>query len=333
MQRTIRNTSWIDLFFSWMARLPVSPWIIYPVLVIFFAFADQNIFINDTETGYFDSLYSAFSLVWTFIINHVLHQLSISSFEQFKPSLSVSKEKVEEFRQCFIYAPPIFAWVALVLGLNTFAIFWAAGIEEGLAETTRSLALAFVYGLLLFAGNSALIMYFMFNSIRRLRLITYLHKQVKNFDLFNLNPLRAFSRVSSGAAVSLILSVAIFQRFNSSTEDIVFLIVLSLLSIVVFVVPLIGIRNRISMERDNQINSINSDLAKVASKIRQSLNNDQLDNLGKLKDGQDGLNFQREELRKTRVWPWKSATIRGFSSAFLLPILIWLITRLLERFI
>ena len=109
--------------------------------------------------------------------------------------------------------------------------------------------------------------------------------------------------------------------------------VVALAVLLVFVVPLVGLRNKISAEKDVHLKLIAEDLNQVSGKLRAALGKNDLDALGKLRDGQEALNFQRNEVRHVRAWPWNTATLRGFASAFVLPIVIWLITRLLERFI
>ncbi len=203
-KRTLRNTSWVDLLVTWIEGLPLSSWLIYPGLVILFTVADRLIFVYEPGTSYVDAIYSASATVWTLVINHVLHNIALSSFDQFRPRLAVSKQLADEYREKFAYASPWIGWINLLIGLSTFATFWNVGVQDGLLEGVRSPAFAFIFGLLLFAGNSSLVIYFVMNSIRRLRLIIEFHKQIKQIDLFDLGPLRAFSRFSSTTAASFI---------------------------------------------------------------------------------------------------------------------------------
>jgi hypothetical protein len=40
---------------------------------------------------------------------------------------------------------------------------------------------------------------------------------------------------------------------------------------------------------------------------------------------------ERDLLMKLSTWPWTTATIRGFGSALLLPVVIFVITRGIDR--
>jgi hypothetical protein len=41
----------------------------------------------------------------------------------------------------------------------------------------------------------------------------------------------------------------------------------------------------------------------------------------------------REVVAKISTWPWHAETLRGFVSALLAPILVWIVTTIRERFL
>lgn len=43
------------------------------------------------------------------------------------------------------------------------------------------------------------------------------------------------------------------------------------------------------------------------------------------------LVIERDTLEKISTWPWGRGTLTGFLTALILPILLWIITRILER--
>ena len=47
----------------------------------------------------------------------------------------------------------------------------------------------------------------------------------------------------------------------------------------------------------------------------------------------DYLVLQRDVLARLPTWPWSTGTLRGFASVLVVPIVIWLIQRLLGNLI
>jgi hypothetical protein len=50
-----------------------------------------------------------------------------------------------------------------------------------------------------------------------------------------------------------------------------------------------------------------------------------------LKETLDGLVTEQGVIDRLRTWPWRTETMRGLGLAFLLPIIIWAVQRVLER--
>ena len=164
-------------------------------------------------------------------------------------------------------------------------------------------------------------------------LIVSFHKQIKQVDPFNLDPLRAFSRYTSATAIGMLLTTVVNSPFITDIEGLIFFAAFILLALAVFITPLIGLRNLINDERDQNLTEVMADIKNIAQKISKAIRANEEEKLGTLKSGMDSLLTYKSELLKIQTWPWKTGTIRSFSTAFLLPIFLWLITRILERFI
>jgi hypothetical protein len=52
-----------------------------------------------------------------------------------------------------------------------------------------------------------------------------------------------------------------------------------------------------------------------------------------IKDGLEAVSREVEFLDKIHTWPWQRETVGGLSTALVLPIVLWLITRFLDRFL
>lgn len=334
MKNTIRNTSWVDLLIEWIDRLPLPVWLFYLLLFAFLSLTTNLAFGGDPDVGLFDNFYGAFYTTFTLGLIHVLHRMAASSFDQFTPSLPSDERQLEKSRRRFMLAPAWIGWVATVMGIYSFIDTARQEISNASGEVSIFTIVGAMPTLIL---SSIFTIYFLLNTIRRLRLIIQLHAQVEVFDLFDQESLRSFSRYSSITAFALLILILsnspwIIESIDQ-LEELLFYIFISLLALVVFIVPLIGLRNRIMAERDKKVNGIMADMDLTANKISEAVRADDLDRIDKLKVGLDGLIIQRDEIRSLKTWPWSAATLRGIGSAFLLPLLIWLVTRLLERYI
>jgi hypothetical protein len=279
-------------------------------------------------------LVGAFNVVFILGVNHVMQRLAGSTFDQFKPSLDLPQEEIQLARNHFVLAP---AWLGLAFLLLGAQSGVSQVLEEASAVNFKVTPLMYAIGFISFTSTSIFTTYFLANTIRRLRLIILLHRQVERVDLYHLDSLRAFSRFSSTTAFALLLTILAnspwFIESAGEIEELIFYIFISVLALVVFLVPLLGLRNKINQARDERTNDLMADMDLIAGKISQAVRRDELERLDKLKVGMDGLILQRDELRKLHTWPWSTVTIRAFWSAFLLPIILWLVTRILERFI
>jgi hypothetical protein len=54
------------------------------------------------------------------------------------------------------------------------------------------------------------------------------------------------------------------------------------------------------------------------------------ENIGDLETALKALTSERLLVRSISTWPWDPGTLRGFVSTLLVPIVLWLVTRLLE---
>ena len=310
MKNNFRNTSWIDLFILWVESLPIARWLFYSLLLLVLALLNFVI-ARFSPLSALELFYASLLFVVLLAAVHGLSSLARSAFDQFSPSLDDSKTPIDDCRRRFLVAPPWIGWLTLILGILVSA-------DGGLYDV----------------GITALTLFYMANSIRRLRLVILLHRQVDHIDLFHLSPLRAFSRFSSSTAIVLLMPILVGAPYTTIEPDtLIFYAVNGLLAMAVFILPLVGLRNRINAVRAERIQGIMEDVDLIARKAREAVQKGEEDRLGKLKSGLDLFLIQRNELRKVQTWPWKTSTIQGFLSAFLLPIIIWLITRILERVI
>ena len=84
-------------------------------------------------------------------------------------------------------------------------------------------------------------------------------------------------------------------------------------------------KKRLIAENDQRFES-------VLNELNEQIDARHLDQVEALTKTITGLSTQRDILNKIPTWPWRAGTFRGMATTLLLPIIIWLITRLLTRF-
>ena len=52
-----------------------------------------------------------------------------------------------------------------------------------------------------------------------------------------------------------------------------------------------------------------------------------------MRDAVSGVATTREQISRLPTWPWSPEVLRGFITALLLPILIWVVTRQLGQIV
>jgi hypothetical protein len=180
--------------------------------------------------------------------------------------------------------------------------------------------------------------------VRQLVMVGRLHRQARRIDLFETGPLHAFSRLTSQASLGLLALVVVLvattpQFVTASSSQLITAAAIGLWSglgvaaLASFALPLYGLHRRITAEKerlqadaDVRLKSLLGALHEDASKVDLS----RADGLNRLL----GSAFQeREVLAKLPTWPWQAATLRGFVSALLLPVLVYVLARAAERIV
>ncbi len=96
---------------------------------------------------------------------------------------------------------------------------------------------------------------------------------------------------------------------------------------------LAGMRRRLRDEQGRLLGEANSRIQRTIDRIHEQVDAGRHDEVGKLRTSLGTLTDERQLLQGLSTWPWDPDTLRGFASSLLLPIILWLVTRLLGRLI
>ena len=333
------SPSWIDRLTTWIDNLSILTWVFYALFFFLTALLTNIIlWIDGTlSVGSIDPLETTFSIIviYWLALYHYLSRVGSRSLQSFRPLLDVDDSEMEQIDFRLAALPRGMGRLAIILGL----LLQAASIlgDPAIAPNLDAGNTLFVVGDIVFTTFVSITFFcLVIRSIRQLRMVGSLHARAKNISMLDLRPAHAFAALTSRTGISLIFILVIGYAYSpssfSTALDALTFVAIALLAIVIFVGPLAGMRARLEKAKDRALSEVNALLhtanERLHSKVRKNDNKDMRETHSAI----SALIAERELLEKTSTWPWDTRTIRGFASTLLLPIILLLVTQLIERF-
>jgi hypothetical protein len=326
--------SWINRLHGAIDRLPGSPWIAYTaatvLLVLLAIWSDQFV---DPSSLTQPTAYGAVITLFPLALIHYLDGVARSCLQSFRPALSYSDTEVERLSYELTTMPRGAArWVSL-LGVGFAILGLLVSPEEMLGPPGMPNALSIVgfAGVLFGYMTFGLLFY---HTIRQLRLVSRIHSRAASVNLFQPQPLYAFSTLTLRTAVALVLLsyyiVAVSSGGPMGPATIGLLGINLSLSVVLFTLPLYGLHIRLREEKNRLMSAVSGRIEAVLSSLHRALEEPAAGQVDTLNKGLASLMVERDLIVKSPTWPWTPGTVRAFASSALLPIALWLITRVLE---
>ena len=69
----------------------------------------------------------------------------------------------------------------------------------------------------------------------------------------------------------------------------------------------------------------------VTEDLHRRTNAHDYSEMANMNDAMDSLTKEQSAVDKVSTWPWEPEVVRAVATALLLPVVIWVITRMLER--
>jgi hypothetical protein len=324
--------SFVDRFMNFIERLPFPYWLTYLLLFIIQSTLMHILaWIDGWIPAYsFNPLLLLFP-VWQWLplaMITYLDSVSIQSLSIFSPLLDVEEAELKRLKYEFSTMPTRgvilnSAFWGIVYSILTFVSFKGFYVSYGLS-TFLSVAIG-LEGLFAYLTGSAIYYY----SIRQLNLINHTVKRVRQFNVFRLDPVYAFSRMTSLIGVSwmimLTLTLLLFPIQLVSGVVLAILILQVVLAIVAFVLPLWFVHRRLVAEKRGLLAEFNRQVESTAARLHHYLDEDDMGPVTQLKYAMLGLTAEHEILKDIPTWPWRTGTLAGFLSITILPIILYIV--------
>jgi len=324
--------SYLDRFMGFIERLPTPYWFTYLIFFILQSTIFHGLaWIDGWLPAYtFSPILLLFPL-WQWITLAIMtysNKVSLQALSIFSPLLDVEESELKKLKYEFSTMPSrgvILSGVTwgIVYVILMYASFETIDVLYGLG-TSFSTVLQ-LEGLIAYLTGSAIY----YHSFRQLSLISRTVKMVKQFNLFRLDPVYAFSRVTSFIGVSwmvmLSLTLLLFPIQLVSGLNLAIMIIQVVLGVAAFVLPLWFVHRRLRSEKIRLTAELNRQVESISARLHRCLDENNMGPVTQLKDAMLGLTAEREVLNGIPTWPWYSGTLTGFLSATILPIVLFII--------
>lgn len=329
----------IDRFMAWADSLPGSAWTFYLVLLgtLVVIFNGVAWLAGIIPFGRFD-LYRTSVPVYPVAILALMHYLNIvasRALVRFRPALGKSEAEYSRLEYELTVLPARQTWASLILSLPFTAAYLV--FTPSIAEVMQGSPWLVGVDAAIYVVVFGVITVFVYQTLRRLRMVSDIHARAQYVNLFHPAPLYAFSGLTAQTGISLIL----LDYFSVITDPTTFVnpaligltIFTALGAIACFVLPLKGMHDRIATEKARLRSEANARLQATIQRLYQRADANDLSGIEQLNELLASLVTTRDVMAKLPTWPWETATLAGFVSVFVVPFIIGLVVVLLEHFL
>ena len=331
------HPSWIDRLNKWINSLPVPLWLFYVLSLLALFILISAVFWIDGSLPLGsispDSSFSVFIVYSLFLYNY-LTVIGSRALKEFLPLLAVDDHRIAQIEYELANLPRWAGRFVILLGVGSI-LLELIGESDPYGSVIPQTVLPYIFDVVFSSFMSAIFFGLIIRSIRQLRMVRKLHAQATNIDLLNLDPAHAFSMLSSqtgiGIVMVLVFAFIIDPTSNDTNTSAILNVVIMIIALGVFIFPIIGIKDDIEKEKKRVLAGINEILKTTMSNLHDRISEGNYRDVPAMEKGIHALIQERQLIEKISTWPWELRTFRSFASTLLLPIILIIISRLVEK--
>lgn len=328
------RSSWIDSLVKWVEAIP-GPSAVFYFGLLFAVCVLNNVvlwLVGTLPVGSFDPLFTFASIyvVYSLAFYHYLKGVASKSLHGFYPALgeTISREETLEYKMTHLPA----SWGFLALFLGTPLGLYDAYSTNSLMNVDSVMAIT--YSGIMEAFGFSTFLALMFQTTRQLYFVINLHNQVTAIDLFNLKPLRSFSKLTARAGFAVFFLAGISAIIYSEDTDpslLALYVGIVIIGLLIFIVPLISMRAHINEEKSECLTEIDQRLKQTLNKMHKLGSQNDPVNLNEISATIALIEKEKSIVKGISSYPWDPATLQSFFSTILIPLLLWWIKYMLEK--
>jgi hypothetical protein len=333
----MRRRSWVDAISDAVGRLPFPGWMLFVVIAA--VSGGVSLLLRLWDGTPVSPITIAFAAATPLPLTAVVYIRGAArrALADFRPAMGELESRYPEYERRLTSTGTVTSIIALVLGGGVViagqllaAGGWGITGQTSVATNVWTSACQTVL-------NVGFVL-FVVRAVSQTRTIAELHRDATAVNLWETGPQVAFARLTLAMAVIIAVPYAVIEAFamafdESSVLEIAIFVLALGVAIVIFVVPLLGMRRRLVIAKAGVLAESDGAFDRVTTRLHASVQAGELGGAGELNDALSALVVSHERLRKISTWPWSPDTLRGFLSSVGLPILLWVVTALLDRFV
>jgi hypothetical protein len=334
------SPGWFDRLIDWVDRMP-GPNALYclGLLVLQFGYVtalmwfDGKLPVGSIDLRLVFMVVVAPYFLW---VRFYLDRVAGAALDVFRAVLAVSDAEFQRLRYELTTLPArttrIVTSVAIAVFLLNAAllpssIVWQYGSSLGAALTVIGPVGLFTVAVVTVSTVQA---------IHQLRRVERIYDLVGKIALLRAKPLYAFSRLTAQTGASFLLLTyyvaAVRPGLVSNSPALEALLVAMVpTAVACFLLPLRGMHRRLAAEKNHALAQVASRFEAVFVRLHERVDQEILADADKVNMQITSLSAEREVLARVSTWPWEPATLTGFITTLLLPVLLWGIQRVMER--
>ena len=338
MTKQIYRHSWVDRVQNLAESFPLAPLGLYVVLaVIILLILHGSQWVSGNTERYIFTLPLTWTAAWTplmLAMMHILDRVARQSLAQFRPASGLDEEYYERYEYRLTTMPSRPVVVIQLLGTIIFlGTVWVAPSYSGLISGD-TISDAIVY--LIFWFNMGMLLVSMYHHTRQLEMVSTLHQEAPSISIFDTKPIFAFSRLSFWAAVVTVFmilpSIFIYQTIEESVLFALPSIAGMGFAMLVFFLPLYSLNKRLVNEKSARLGQVRQRIRDSIDELNQRVDRGDLSYIEAQHSQLAALVLEQEYLEKLRTWPWPRGTFAGLLGLIVLPVLLFILQLLIQRF-
>ena len=331
----------ISSLLTWAARLPGGGWWIFiPFLVALFAWGQFiEWMVGRVPVGTLDLNLLVLGPYGPFAILGLGLGLRIArhALDTFWPATGWPDSERAGWAQRFAAAPFWPEVIALLAGsiAGVASLLVAIDSLAGIGPYRDAMLVAylpqFLAGYGLFAVGALI-------TIRWLVLVSRIHREATAIDILDRVPIYAFSRLTFAVGIGYLIGAYYSLTVNAASQagNLASLGAIAaniLVASASFVVPMWGIHGRLVAEKEALLREAERRASALAVELYARIDAGKFDETAVINSSLTGVNALRERIERLPTWPWSPQVLRGFVSALLLPLVIFVLTRVIAELI